>query len=64
MIAMKHEKASRKTRGHLTLIEGEQSSLVNTDPVQRPLADRLIDHGLILLVITTIGAVCASMAHL
>ncbi len=70
------ETAPRVTaRGHLELrdwerpqrpveTQGPRKAVIAAAPVRRSQIDRWIERGLALLVVTTIAAVCACMAHL
>ena len=79
MIAMERREETDKAaprvmaRGHLALLDWERPSEEETamtslstqaEPVRHTPFDRLFNGGLILLIVATIGAVCACMAHL
>ncbi len=69
-----HEESPRmNTHGHLALLDLEHTSqeeltmttsTMHTDPVQRTAFDRIFDKGLLLLILATVGAVAACLAHL
>lgn len=61
------------SRGHLALLDLERTreedetmttSTMHTDPVRRTAFDRIFDKGLLLLILATVGAVAACLAHL
>ena len=61
------------SRGHLALLDLERTpqeeltmttSTMHTDPVRHTAFDRIFDKGLLLLILATVGAVAACLAHL
>ena len=67
MIAAPKETASVKTRGHLALLEWEQPAPAATPsrktPIYRRTGDRWYAGGTLLLLVTTVAALAASLCR-